>query len=77
MADLRKPTFILLLRKSGKRKGNKVEMFRASLWDEHWNDPGNPKGRWRLRVNGKWFPKGEMKFFTKTQVKELFFRELK
>jgi len=70
MSEKRKPTFILLLKKSGK-KTNKVEVFRKDLWlgpDE--------RDYWRIRVNGKWWPSNERKFITKTELKELFFRAI-
>ena len=72
MSEKRKPYATLLLKKEGKAKSNKVEMFRKALWE---ND-NNMDNRYRLRVNGKWFPEGEMRFFTKTAIKEMFFRNL-
>jgi len=68
MSEKRKPYAVLLHKKQGKT--NKVEMFLASQWGRY------AFGRYRLRVNGVWFPKGETMFFTKTQVKEMFFKNI-
>lgn len=68
MAEKRKPSFTILLRKRGKKKANKIEVYPAALWGE-WSE------RYRLRVNGKWF-KGR-KFVTHTEIKELVFRSIK
>lgn len=70
MSEKRKPYAVLLLKINGKT--NKVEMFNRELWE-----PDNHMGRkFRCRVNGKWFPKGKREFFSKTQIKEMFFRNI-
>jgi len=77
MSEKRKPIYTIVLKKPGKPT-NKVEVFRRSLWlKSEINKDGRAGGYWRLRVNGKWWPAGEMKFVTKTQLKELFFKNLK
>lgn len=68
MADSRKADYTILLRKRSK-KSHKLELFCSSKWRGGW------KGRFRLRLNGKWWPL-EMKFYTKTEVKELFFKNI-
>lgn len=70
MAEKRKPYAVLLLKIRGKT--NKLEMFNMTLWEPH-NHMGN---KYRVRVNGKWFPKGKKVFFTKTEIKEMFFRSI-
>jgi len=70
MSEKRKPEFVLLLKKQGKT--NKVEAFNRTLWE-----PTNGMGKkYRIRVNGKWWPKNEKKFINKTELKELFFRAI-
>ena len=61
----------ILLRKQGNGKTNKIELFEAYDFGE-----GYQLKRFRLRVNGKWWPKGERKFVTKTQVKEMLFKHV-
>jgi hypothetical protein len=81
MADKRKPMLIILLRFQGKKmlkmKKAKIELFDSNLWDDgHYRCKTG--GRYRIRVNGKWFNKGkEMKYFTKTQVKNITFKSIK
>lgn len=70
MSEKRKPEITMLLRKQG--KANKIEIFKASLWTQEFSGK-----RYRLRVNGKWWPKGKPEYFTKTQTKELVFRSIK
>jgi len=70
MGEKRKPYATMLLKINGNTQ--KLEMFRMELWQ-----PDNHMGRkFRLRVNGRWFPKGEKKFFTKTEVKEMFIKSV-
>lgn len=77
MSDKREPEYVILLRKQGK-KNNKIEMFKASLWTDYYTKNNNCGiDRFRLRVNGKWWPKGEARFITKTQVKELVFKKIR
>ena len=72
MSELRKPCFIFLLKNVGK-KTKKLELFESKLWDD--KQLLRHKG-YRLRVNGKWFPKGEIRFFTKWEVRDLIFRSV-
>ncbi len=59
MSEIRKPCLIILLKKDGKCKYKKIELFEASLWDI------KEKRRYRIRYDGKWFDKG--KLFYKTE----------
>ncbi len=68
MAEKRKPTFIFLLKKPGK-KTIKVEVFPAKLWD-------GPINKYRLRVNGKWFGKNQL-YVMKYEIRDLMWRGLK
>jgi hypothetical protein len=85
MAEKRKPCLILMLRSPGKRKFNKVELFRGDQWEgfdeEHDFPLGIPRRRlYRLRINGKWNDlqeKGNIKWFTKWKFRDLLFRSLK
>ena len=81
MSDLRKPKYVILLRIPGNRepaKSTKIELFEAVRWI---GSPNVSKyeansGRFRIRLNGKWWSKGEIQFFTKTKVKELVFHHI-
>ncbi|KKM16040.1 hypothetical protein LCGC14_1689860 [marine sediment metagenome] len=87
MSERRKPDWILLARKKGQRKHFLVELFRADQWPHIWgqrgpgleifrrNPPCDLKARYRIRRDGKWWPKGDIyRVFTKTQIREIFFR---
>jgi len=76
-----------------KWKTNKLEVFKASDFKKPNSCPygppedkyykaitsknGNEKSLYRLRVNGKWYPKGQMSFFYKSDIRNLMFRKLK
>lgn len=74
MAEKRKPEFIMLLKKQGKNKSNKVEFFNAKLW-------GYKKGRrerldrYRLRVNGKWYGHKNT-YLSKWEARDLIWRSI-
>lgn len=77
MSDKRKPKYTILLKKEGNGKSNKIELFPASLWTDVYRLSDNlGRDRFRIRVNGKWWPEGKRKFITKTEVKELLFKEM-
>lgn len=72
MSEIRKPKYVLMLRKQGKNR--KIELFEAKLWKNAVE--AELCWRFRVRVDGKWWPRGKMRFFTKTQVKELIFKNI-
>ena len=73
MAEKRKPVFIFLLKKSGK-KSNKVEPFKQSDFQKG----SFNTDRYRLRVNGKWFSKPDIKywFLTKWEIRDILWRSI-
>jgi hypothetical protein len=76
-----------------KRSTNKVEVFRATDFkkpksclyggkeDKYYKaltfKNGNEESLYRLRVNGRWFPKSKMRFFYKSDIRNMMFRQLK
>jgi len=74
MSEKRKPVYIILLRNQGKEKSNKIEIFNAS--DFGYKRTGHKTYRYRLRVNGRWWPKGKKEFFRKNEIKEIMFRSM-
>ena len=80
MSDIRKPSFIFLLRFQGKRKSSKVEVFNAKLWDDGlWKKRhGTKTDRYRIRVKGKWFndKNGNPIFYSKTEIRDLLWRSI-
>jgi hypothetical protein len=67
MGEKRKSVFTILLKSKGKKKFDKVEMFRSfefGYYDSRVN-------KYRIRVNGKWYPKGKKEFFSKKQIMTL------
>jgi hypothetical protein len=77
MAEKRKPSFVFLLKKYGNdgklQKTNKVECFPECLFKEK-----NAGSGFRIRVNGKWFPKDEpgIRFYFKTQIMQLISKSI-
>lgn len=80
MAEKRRPHYIFLLKKVGKdgsTKTNKVEVFAASLWiGKKETGRGDPDLIYRLRVNGKWWPKGEVRYYHKTRIMQFIARSV-
>ena len=81
MSEKRKPIFILFAQKAGQKKGKKqkVEIFKASDFTLSFFCAYGKKTEscYRIRVNGRWFPKGEVKFFWKSEIRDLFFNSIK
>ena len=72
MGEKRKPTFIFLLRNEGKKKSNKVELFDSRSFGHY-----APRcDKYRVRANGRWFPRKEKKFYSLIEVKNLIFRTI-
>ncbi len=76
MAEKRKPAFIFLLKKQGKRKTNKVELFERSLFTDEKLPKRCYRKQYRLRVDGKWYPKGGNMYYASWEIKELLWRNL-
>jgi len=72
MSEKRKPSFTILLKKQGKTKSNKMELFDKRLFKDY----NYMDGVWRLRVNGKWFPKDKVHFYTSNEVRNMFWRHI-
>jgi hypothetical protein len=73
MSEQRQPDLIVLVRSKHKRKSNKVELFRGTKWD-------GPADKYRLRVNGKFFPKSSgqnYKYYSLEEVTDMLHKELK
>jgi hypothetical protein len=62
MGEKRKPDLVILLTIPGK-KSNKVELFRSDEWPAKYHYLGgrvsDPRNRYRIRVNGKWWPENK------------------
>lgn len=78
MSDKRKPIATILLKRSGKKNG-KIEVFKASDFkDSIYVGTGKcAEHCYRLRVNGKWFPEGQKRFFWKSEIRDMMFKGLK
>lgn len=70
MGDIRKPVFVFLLRNTSKKKSDKLEIFKGTDWDKY------ERSKYRLRVNGKWYPKGEIRLFYKSEIREILFKSI-
>lgn len=78
MAEKRKPDFVVLLKKRSKKNPNKWLAVRLELFHQrHWKGVGyQPKrGRYRLRVGGKWYK--ELEWATIPQVGKLILNSLR
>lgn len=59
MAEKRKPERTILLRKQGKPKAIKIELFPRRLFPlPRWQQGGKVR-QYRIRLNGKWWPPAE------------------
>ena len=81
MAEKRKPTFVIMLKKQGKRgRTHKLEVFPAGLWKCSFFSmyPNHFKHRYRLRLDGKWHntKDGKPACFTRYEIRDLIWRSL-
>jgi hypothetical protein len=74
MGEKRKSCFTFLLKKESKETF-KIELFDSVLWS---GVNYKSKIKFRLRVNGKWFPydKKDKHYFYKYEIRDLIFRNL-
>ena len=72
MAEKRKPILVILLKKEGKKKSNKVELFDGR--DFGYYAPRCDK--YRIRANGRWYPKGKKSYYSFIEVKNLIFKSI-
>jgi hypothetical protein len=73
MAEKRKPDFVFLLKKTGKKKKNKVELFNS----REFGDYSKRNYQYRIRVNGCWFPKGEKEYYYPAEIKDIVFKAIR
>lgn len=63
-----------MLKKTGKKKSNKLEIYKSSDW------PGTIYNRktYRLRVNGRWWPEDDPhpRYFYKSQIMALIAKSI-
>ena len=80
MSELRKPDFVLLLKNLGNKKTSKVELFKRELFTNEPMPKRHTMQKYRLRVNGKWHPRGLPKghkcYYASWEIKELFWRSV-
>lgn len=72
MGEKRKPTITMLLNIHGKK--SKIELFPRELFEDTYLRGGK---RFRLRINGKWFPKKKVEFYSKWEFRDLLFRSMR
>jgi len=72
MGEKRKPVSTVLLKKAGKT--NKIEIFRAFDFPNTYDFKNR---KYRLRINGRWWPKGERRFFYKSEIAWLLMKSIK
>lgn len=79
MGEKRKPVLTMLLRFRSNEGAAKVELFKGSDFKYQQADfvMQNIDVRYRIRINGRWWPKGDRKFFTKTEFGRLLMKSLK
>ena len=74
MGEHRKPKFILLLKNPSKKKTSKVELFPRELFTDEPMPKRHRMAKYRLRVNGRWYPKDSVSYYASWEIKELFWR---
>ena len=76
MSEKRKPkiTIMLIFEANETKKRNKIELFEAGLWNEY--EKWNYRTKFRMRLNGKWWPEGEHKYFYKTEIRDILWRSI-
>lgn len=81
MADNRKNDYSVLLTIPGKAS-KKIELFSAEKFKDcpgvNKDKPtisGSPDKQYRIRIDGKWYPSGERKFFYRREVIALLTNE--
>lgn len=80
MSEKRKPVFVFLLKNQGK-KTNKVEVFEAvdffqTGFVSKFVGEKKIESCYRIRVNGRWFPKGKKAFYWKSEIRDLIFKSI-
>jgi len=75
MGDKRRPDITILLRYKGKAISNKVELFHQRQFTTGNKTRWTPK--YRMRVSGAWFPKGQERFFYKYEIRDILWRSIK
>jgi len=78
MAERRKPTRVMLLKKQGKR-AVKLELYPAKLWSAKFFRIQKRAGRFRIRVNGKWYAArkgGDPTCHTPYEIRDLIWKSL-
>lgn len=79
MSEKRKPKIIFMLQWEAKEgvKRSKIELFEEYLFTNiHPSHYGKRSTKFRMRVNGKWWPEGEKKFYYKTEIRDLLWRSI-
>jgi len=71
MSEKRKPKATILLQINGKKQ--KVELFDKALFEDNSLDRCS---RYRIRVNGKFFPKGNKVYYTKYEFRDILFKSI-
>ena len=81
MAEKRIPSIVMLLKKRSKKNSgqwvsHKVEIYPVELWPDALSWCEHNRKKFRIRVDGKWWPKGQKKYLTKSQIKNLVFKSI-
>lgn len=76
MAEKRKPSLVVVLKKRSKKEPSKwltfkVELFPVRLWPEA-RIRGDKTSLFRLRIRGKWWGKGKFDTVTITDFSKMF-----
>lgn len=78
MGEHRKPCYIFLLKNPSKGKTNKIELFERSLFTNEPLPSRCKRTQYRIRVNGKWFPKDskQASFYASWEIRDILWRSL-
>lgn len=78
MSEKRKPKITMLLKWEAKEgqgiKTHKIELYDASVFNNVYSLQF--RKQFRMRVDGKWWPEGERKYFYKTQIRDILWASI-
>ena len=77
MSEKRKPKITMLLKyeaSNGKMVRQRIELYESSLWVEYHRYRSIVK--FRMRINGKWWQDVNKKYFYKTEIRDLLWKNI-
>jgi len=67
----------MLLKKQGKSKSDKIEFFPRELFTSDPMPRRHYSQKFRIRVNGKWWPKGQKMYYAGWELRDIVWKSIK